>query len=438
MRVLLLSMPDTMPLLMHQNALHLPNLGIASLGANLDAPHEVWIADLLRKRIGLRRYLLRTLRRLKPDLVGLSAMSWQFGTCLKIARLIRMHAPETRIVLGGYHATLMAEEIAGSAEAPLFDFIIRGEGEEPLRRLANALDGADPLDQIPSLSYRENGVFRHNPAGELIDLSKLRLPIRDRRRLTFGYHINMHRIETLETSRGCTHTCNFCSIRHMYGRSFRMFPIERVLQDIDDIYFRRKTRWIFITDDNIVLNPPRLMELCDAIVARKYRGLNFFVQADVKTMARYPDMVRKMGQAGFRSVFLGIENVSRANLELMKKGNVVESTRRAVQNCHENGIAVIGGLIFGLPNDDEQSIIENYRFLKEIEADGAYCQIITPYPKTGMREELLQSGLVTNPDDFQRYDGIWANVRTRHLDQDRLQFLFWYHRQKILGMWKPT
>lgn len=431
-------MPDTMPIIMHQSALHLPSMGIASIGSNIDERHKVFIADLLRKRLGIKRFVLRTIRRLKPDIIGLSAMSWQYATCVKLIKLIKTYFPEVKIAIGGYHASLMSEEITRSEEAALIDFIIRGEGEESFRRLVNAMDGKDRFDQIASLTYKQDGFFHINPPGALLDLSKLKLPIRDKRRLTIGYHINMHRMEILETSRGCTHACNFCSIRHMYGRSFRTFPIERVLRDIDDIYHNRRTRWIFIADDNMVLNSRRVIELCTAIIRKNYRGLNLFVQADCKSMAEHPEMVKKMGEAGFKSVFLGIENVSKGNLELMNKADVSAQTRRAVQNCHENGIAVIGGLIFGLPNDDEQSIIENYEFLNELKVDGAYCQIITPYPKTQIREELIARGLVANRDDYRWYDGTWANVRTQYIEQNQLQYLFWYHRQTIIGMWKPT
>jgi hypothetical protein len=55
-----------------------------------------------------------------------------------------------------------------------------------------------------------------------------------------------------------------------------------------------------------------------------------------------------------------------------------------------------------------------------------------------MRDELIAQGLVTNPIDYKRYSGLWANVRTRHLDSGQLQFLFWYHRQVTLGWWDPS
>jgi len=438
MKVILISMPDVAPLIIHEAAVHMPGHGIACVGGNIDPEHDVYLIDLIRKRRSIRRYLTRTLTRIRPNLVGLSAMAWQYDTCTKLARLIKTILPTVKIVIGGYHATLMSEEIAASPEAALIDFIIRGEGEEACRRLVNALAGRDELASIPSLSYKVDGRFVHNPWGSTLDLSQLKLPIRDKRRLTWGYHILYSKIELLETSRGCTRACNFCSMKHMYGRTFRTYPIERVLADLDDIYYRRKVRWVFIVDDNMVLDPQRVMELCDAIIARKYRRLNLVVQADCISMSRNEAMVKKMAQAGFRSVFLGIENVSTKNLAAAHKGDIVTASQKAVEICHRHGIMVIGGLIFGFPDDDEQDIINNYQFLNTIDADAAYCQILTPYPKTEMRQQLLDQGLVTNPDNLKRYSGLWANVRTRNLSAERLQYLFWYHRQKVLGWWKPS
>ena len=437
MKVVLISMPDVVPIIIHETAMHMPNLGIAAVGGNIDDEHQVRLIDLIRKRGSIKKYLTKVVSRFQPDLIGLSAMAWQYDTCIKVAHVLKEIRPQAKIVIGGYHATLMAEEIAAAPEAQWIDFIIRGEGEECCRRLVNGLDGRDDLTTIPSLSYKENGRFVHNPRGANLDLSTLKLPIRDQRRLTWGYHILYSKIELLETSRGCTRSCNFCSMKHMYGRTFRTYPISRVLEDLDGIYYQRKTRWVFITDDNMVLNPSRVMELCDAIIARNYKGLNLVVQADCVSMANNEAMVAKMAQAGFRSVFLGIENGSKKNLSAAGKGDIVAASKKAIENCHKYGLMVIGGLIFGFPDDDADSIRENYEFFVNIGADASYCQIMTPYPKTGMREQLLEQGLVVNPDDYKKYSGLWANVRTRYLSAAELQYQFWYQRQVVLGWWNP-
>lgn len=438
MKTVLISMPDVAAVIMHEAAFHMPNLGIASLAGNIDSDHEVYLIDLIRKRGSVRKYLSRTLTRINPEVVGLSSMTWQFPTCMKLIRLIKSLLPQCKIVIGGYHATLMYQEIADSEDGELIDFIVRGEGEEVFRRLLGALSGTDKLEDIPGLSHRRNGRFVHNPRGELLDLATLKLPVRDRRRLTWGYHVMNRSVEVIETSRGCTRNCNFCSIRHMYGRAFRPFPIERILADIDDIYYQRKCRRIFVSDDNMVLSVKRVMELCQAIIDRGYRGLHFIVQADCLTMSKNEEMVRIMARAGFKSVFLGIESVSKKNLAAAQKGDIVTASRRAVELCHTYGIMVVGGMIFGFPDDTEEEIIANYRFLQSIGVDSPYCQILTPYPKTGIRQQLLEAELVVNADDFSTYNGIWANVRTRHLDAEQLQYLVWYHRQNILGWWQPS
>jgi radical SAM superfamily enzyme YgiQ (UPF0313 family) len=438
MKIILMSMPDVAPVIMHESAFHMPNCGIASVGANIDHGHEVYTVDLIRKRRRLTNYLRKILLKIHPGVVGLSAMAWQYETCVKLIRLIRYILPEVKIVIGGYHATLMHEEIAASPEAGLIDFMVRGEGEESFRRLVNALEGKDRFEDIPSLSYKDRGQFIHNPRGELLDLSRLKIPIRDKRRLTSGYHVMVSKVEVMETSRGCTRTCSFCSMKHMYGQTFRTFPIERVLADIDDIYYSRRTRLIFVADDNLVLDPERVITICDAIIVRNYKGLNLIVQADCVSLSRNEEMVRKMSLAGMKSIFLGIENVSKKNLAAAHKGDIVDASRKAVHLCHRYGIMVVAGLIFGFPDDDEADIIENYHFLKSLDADSAYCQILTPYPKTVMRRQLLDQGLVTNPYDYKWYNGIWANVKTRHLDAEQLQYLVWLHRQKIIGWWEPS
>ncbi|WP_028580066.1 B12-binding domain-containing radical SAM protein [Desulfogranum japonicum] len=438
MNVLLISMPDVAPIIIHETAIHLPNHGIASIAGNIDEGHNVYLVDLVRKRRSITKYLSKVVKKHDIDLIGLSAMAWQYDTCIKIAKFLKTLAPHLKIVIGGYHATLMAEEIAATKDAGWIDFMIRGEGEEACRRLVNALTGTDEITAIPSLSYKKDGVFIHNPKAENLDLSTLKLPVRDERRLTWGYHVMHSKIELLETSRGCTRACNFCSMKHMYGRTFRTFPIERVIRDIDDIYYKRKTRFIFITDDNIVLDADRVMELCDAIIAQNYTGLKLVVQADCVTMAQNEPMVAKMAEAGFASVFLGIENGYKNNLSSAGKGDIIAHSKKAIENCHKYGMMVIGGLIFGFPDDNEESIAGNYAFFKDINADAAYCQVLTPYPKTGMRKNLLEQGLITNETDYKKYNGLWANVRTHHLDADQLQYQFWYQRQIVLGWWDPS
>jgi radical SAM superfamily enzyme YgiQ (UPF0313 family) len=79
-----------------------------------------------------------------------------------------------------------------------------------------------------------------------------------------------------------------------------------------------------------------------------------------------------------------------------------------------------GGFIIGNPEDDYQDLEETYRFAKSLKTDFTAVQILVPYPKTGIREKLMEQGLVVRPDDFEMYDGGHPIIKTTHLDENQL------------------
>jgi radical SAM superfamily enzyme YgiQ (UPF0313 family) len=175
------------------------------------------------------------------------------------------------------------------------------------------------------------------------------------------------------------------------------------------------------------LDIERFESLCDAIVEAGHNDIRYIIQASSAGIASSDTLVEKMARAGFRIVFLGIENVSEENLRRMKKGNIIEKTKLAVKRLHEQNIMIVGGMIIGNPDDKEEDIARNYEFFVDLQIDFFADQILTPYPKTGMRDELLKAGLVTNPYD---YNCFWANVRTHYLSSEDLQFLRWKYNKK--------
>lgn len=433
MRVLLFSMPDVIPHIAKRQW-EAPNLGLSSIAANLDPRHGVFIADLVVRQWSVPSSVRRCLQKYKPDVVGLSAMIFQYYTARKIARLIRKERPGTLVVLGGYHATTMYRELADSPEAEVLDFIFHGEADHSFNELMDALEGRRSIESVRGLSYKQDGAFHHNPPRHLEDVSQIALPDRDRR-VYGGYHFYFDKTDVMETSRGCLLRCNFCSMNQMYGTSFRTYSIERVLLDIEGMY-RRGVRHILIVDDNITLDVPRLAELSDAIAARKKPGLQFIIQASSAGIAKDPSLPRRLADAGVTQVFLGIENGSEENLRQMKKGKIVGVTQTAVRRLIDSGIIVAGGMITGMPDDDAASVRGNYQFFAEMGIHNVLDQIMTPYPNTEIRQELITDGLVTNAYDYQWYNGYWPQVRTRHLSSKELLFTRWKSKRDVIGVWK--
>ena len=432
MKVLLMSMPDTAPYIAKREW-EAPALGISSIAGNLDRRHEVWVSDLVVRKWSVRSSVRRCLRKYRPDIVGLSAMIFQYFTARKIARMIKEELPGCLVALGGYHATTMYRELAASPEAHVLDFIFHGEGDHSFGELLDALEGRRSIESITGLSYKENGVFHHNPPRPLEDVREIALPDRDRR-VFGGYHFYMNRADVMETSRGCLLRCNFCSMNQMYGTSFRTYSLDRVAADIEAMY-ARGARHVFILDDNISLDIPRLHEVCDAIIGLKHPKLQFVIQASCAGIAKDPGLPRKLADAGITQVFLGIENGSEENLRQMKKGKIVGVTHTAVKRLMDNGIIVAGGMITGMPDDDVASIRRNYEYFVGMGVHTILDQIMTPYPGTEIRQELIALGLVTNPYDYKWYSGYWPQVRTKHLSSRELLFEKWRARRDIVDTW---
>jgi radical SAM superfamily enzyme YgiQ (UPF0313 family) len=360
-------------------------------------------------------------------------MTFQRRTALKIIQLVRSLRPATRIVVGGYDPSL-APEAYPSDGAAAVDFIVRGEGEQVLRELIRALEEGRGYETVPGLSFRSKSQFQHNPLAPVQGLEKgeLRLPNRGARVLK-GYTMVGRQVDVVETSRGCTFDCSFCSIIEMRGRNFHTFPLERVVEDIRDAQ-RHGAQAIFLVDDNITLNMARFEALCEAIIKAGLNRLDYYVQAMTSAIATHGERVAPlMRRAGFRYVFLGIENMDEQNLKFLNAsakntqredgaaaGN---ASLRAIEVLHRHGMYVVGGLIVGNLGDTASSIQNNLKMAARY-VDWPYIQHPMPYPRTPMTKDFRDRGLIAN-ERVEEYDGTTAVVHTEHLDGEEVEFLRW-------------
>jgi len=429
MKILLLSMPDSfehMPTL----AVRMPNGGLSSIAGNVDPHHQVAIADLVLVQKKVREVLTRLIREFDPDLVGLSVMTFQRRTAGRIIDLLRAWKPDLPIVAGGYDPSLATDAYQ---EMPL-DFIVRGEGDLTFRELLRALEQGVGFDRICGLSYRDGTQWHHNPdrAVRGLEDNEIRLPNRAARVLQ-GYTLLGRPVDVVETSRGCTYDCSFCSIIEMRGRNFHTYSFQRVLDDIRDAR-DRGARTIFLVDDNIMLNVRRFEGLCRAIIDAGLNQIDYFVQAMTSPIASQGERLAPlMWQAGFRYVFLGIENILENDLVFLRAAakntahdngqRAGNATYRAIDCLHRNGMYVVGGLIVGNPDDTRESIEANLDFARD-HVDWPYIQHPTPYPRTPMTKDFQEQGLITNRS-LEEYDGTTAVVRTQHMEAEEVEFLRW-------------
>jgi radical SAM superfamily enzyme YgiQ (UPF0313 family) len=429
MNVLLLSMPDNFEH-MPPVAVRMPNGALTSLAGNIDAHHDVAVADLVLSQGRVRETLNRLMQELNPEVVGLSVMTFQRRTAGRIIDLARALRPSVQVVVGGYDPSLAPEAYQEMA----VDYIVRGEGEVTFRELLRALESGGEFASIRGLSHRAGERWIHNPLrpAHRLEDGDIRLPKRAARVLR-GYTMLGRQVDVVETSRGCTYDCSFCSIIEMRGRNFHGYSVERVLQDIRDAR-DHGARTIFLVDDNITLNVRRFEALCHAIIHAGLNELDYFVQAMTSAIADHGETLAPlMHQAGFRYVFLGIENVLERDLQFLRAAakntargngeNRWNATVRAIDCLHRNKMYVVGGLIVGNPDDTRESLEANLAFARRY-VDWPYIQHPTPYPRTPMAEQFRECGLIVN-EQIEEYDGTTAVVRTQHLQVEEIEFLRW-------------
>jgi radical SAM superfamily enzyme YgiQ (UPF0313 family) len=429
MNVLLLSMPDSFEH-MPPVAIRMPNGALTSLAGNIDPHHRVAVADLILVQRQVRQIVTRLVRELEPDVVGLSIMTFQRRTAARLIQLVRTLRAGVKIVVGGYDPSLAPEAYAEMD----VDYLVRNEGEITFRELLRAVEHESGVDRICGLSYRNGETWVHNPDRSPHQLkdSEIRLPNRGARVLK-GYTLLGRQVDVIETSRGCTYDCSFCSIVEMRGRNFHTYSFERVLADIRDAR-DHGDRTIFLVDDNITLNVRRFGALCEAIIGAGLHQLDYFVQAMTSAIANHGETLAPlMRRAGFRYVFLGIENILQGDLEFLRASakntertngqNTGNATLKAIDYLHRNRMYVVGGLIVGSPGDSRESIEANLEFARR-HVDWPYIQHPTPYPRTPMTKDFQDQGLIMNKQ-LEEYDGTTAVVHTEHLPAEEVEFMRW-------------
>ncbi len=444
MNVLLLSMPDYFEH-MPPVAVRMPNGALTSLAGNVDPHHRVAVADLILSHRQVRDTVTRLMRESDPDVVGLSVMTFQRRTAGRITDLVRELKPGVKVVVGGYDPSLASEAYEGMD----VDFIVRGEGEVTFRELLRAIERGGDFNRICGLSYRDGDGERwlHNsnrPVHRLED-DEIRPPNR-KARVLHGYTLLGRQVDVIETSRGCTYDCSFCSIIEMRGRNFHTYKFERVLADITDAR-DHGARTIFLVDDNITLNVHRFEALCHAIIEAGLNKLDYFVQAMTSAIANHgKTLAPLMRQAGFRYVFLGIENILEGDLQFLRA--TAKNTERdngqhagnasvkAIDYLHQNDMYVVGGLIVGNPDDTRESIEANLAFARRY-VDWPYIQHPTPYPRTPMTEEFRERGLIMN-ERLEEYDGTTAVVRTEHVSAEEVEYVRWKAERWMKARHMPT
>lgn len=273
------------------------------------------------------------------------------------------------LVVGGYTATEKVEELFRDCQR--LNIVVRGEGEETIRDILKGL----PLKDILGISYRNNGKVIHNTNRPLSDIKKIEPPDRSLRHSQ--YHLNLNgtnitglSFDTVLSARGCPYNCKFCTFSlNPLGqrRNYSARDVGSVVDEIAGI----DAKVILFSDDDFSVDPKRIERICDAIIARKIRK-RFGAQVRLG-IARYPSLLQKMVEAGFKVLSIGIESPHDWILTQLNKGFDSDTVRKSFRVLKRYPIFYHGYFIYGNLGESEEEMLCIPKFAKEIGVDSITC-----------------------------------------------------------------
>ncbi|HET6486456.1 MAG TPA: radical SAM protein [Spirochaetia bacterium] len=323
---------------------------------------------------------------LSADLVGISTITATAPGAYRIADELRRRG--TPVVLGGPHASFLPAEALEHA-----DFCVTGEGETALPRLVEALNGKASLESVPGLAWKDHGEIRTNPrAAPVEDLDSLPFADFSLLRVNSGKPFlrpgHGHPTIPIQTSRGCPFDCTFCSVTGMFGRRYRHRSAANVLSELSRYDPRRCL--LFFYDDNFTANPRRSKELLREMIRLR---LGFKWSTQVRTdVAKDPEMLDLMAEAGCIYLYIGFESVDPVALREMHKSQTVEDMRSAIREIHRRRIGIHGMFVFGFDSDTPQTARATVDFALQERVDTAQFLILTPLPGSDFYGKVLQEG----------------------------------------------
>jgi anaerobic magnesium-protoporphyrin IX monomethyl ester cyclase len=295
-----------------------------------------------------------------PDIVGISIPTMgQMLAGMTLAHLIKQSGLDCHITVGGPHISMLREQIP---QAPvLFDLIdsaVIFDGEIPLLRLAEALDGDAKLEDVPNLIYKAGNQIRVNPVRTPPDASPRLLPDFDG--LPLDRYLVPDLVLPLVTAHGCYHgLCAFCNVGYGSGKGFSPLRVEQLVDQIGALQKKYGVRHIFFTDEAI---PPRTMRLLSARLAELGSPINWCSCARLEQVIS-AELLQGMARGGCRMLFYGLETASERMIQQMVKGTQLETMSRVLKEGTQAGIWNHAFFFFGFPTETMKDAQETVNFL---------------------------------------------------------------------------
>jgi len=364
---------------------------------------------------------------LEADFIGITALTTSIGRAYEIAKRLQKAGCRARLAIGGPHVSFRPQEAS-----QYFPHVIRGEGENVIASLVED-------DHLPA------GIIDGTPVQNLDDLPTPDLSL-------IHEHENLWKVSLwkdayevpLSTARGCPHNCRYCAVTPMYGRKCRFRSTAKVLEDVM-FYVNQGFRSFFFYDDNFTADRRRTIELLELL---KPLGIRWNSQCRIdfpwidpasRTQIDKP-LMKAVKQSGGDVMYIGYETIDDQTAKDWGKGYrgaqpLADKMEQDTRILHDYGVWIHGMFVIG-PQHDADTFKNIVHFALRNGIDSLQMSILTPFPGTGIMEDMKDSLVFGNfPDDWRYFDGAHATFHHKKMGNQALQeAMLHYHRKYYHGM----
>ncbi|MDR3573397.1 MAG: magnesium-protoporphyrin IX monomethyl ester anaerobic oxidative cyclase [Anaerolineaceae bacterium] len=356
---------------------HLPPLGLLSIGGPLlDMGHEVQLLDAELGPLS-KQEIVDKAAAFAPDaiLIGHSGSTSAHPIIVDMIRAISGRLPDAWIIYGGVFPTYHWREIL--IEEPQTDIIVQGEGEETIQKLIPALEMNIPLDTIPGIAFRKQGVpFATAPAPPILDLDAYRIgwELIDFKKYSYW---GGRRAVVMQFSRGCPHDCTYCGQSRFWKRWRHRDP-NKFAAEMAWLYRVHGVEVINFADENPTASKPVWRAFLEALIAE---GVPLILVGSTRAddIVRDADILHLYKQAGVARFLLGIENYKEETLLKIHKGGTIAQDREAIRLLRRHDILSMATYVVGFEEETNADYWHGLKQLLSYDPDQIQTMYVTPH-----------------------------------------------------------
>lgn len=410
----------------------LPPLGLLSVGGPLlDAGFTVRLLDADLHNLSdadIRHEVLR----FAPDvlLLGHAGSTSAHPVAARLFRLLRPLLLRVPFVYGGVFPTYHWADVL--RDLPEVDIVVRGEGEETVRRLLLALAAGEDLAGVRGLAFRRGGeVVETGNAEMILNLDDYRVGWELIDHADYSYWGDLRAV-VVQFSRGCPYPCSYCGQRGFWTQRRHRDPV-KFAAELARLYREEGVRLINFADELPTGNRAAWKAFLEALIAENV-NLTLVGSTRAGDIVRDADLLPLYRQAGVIRFLLGIESYDEATLKTIRKGASVKDDIQAIRLLREHGMIGMATYVVGFEEERDVDYWNSFRQLKLYDPDQIQLLYITPHAWTPFYDTVRHRRVIQT--DQSKWDYKHQVLESKNIPAWRV--ILWFKLMEVGVQLRPT